>query len=78
MKSALQLGLIGLLATALYYRFARHDAGKYYLLFGAGIVVLAIRPGHLRISLRQEFNLTHHLVVGHFSITRQIGTYSAL
>jgi len=41
-KSALQLGLIALLATALYYRFARHDAGKYYLLFGAGIVILAI------------------------------------
>jgi hypothetical protein len=34
--------LIALLASALYYRFARHDAGKYYLLFGAGIVILAI------------------------------------
>jgi hypothetical protein len=41
-KFALQLGLIALLATALYYRFGRHDAGKYYLLFGAWIVILAI------------------------------------
>ena len=42
MKFGLQLVLIALLATAVYYRFARHDAGKYYLLFGAWIVVLAI------------------------------------
>ena len=42
MKFALQLGLIALMATAVYYRFARHDAGKYYLLFGAWIVLLAI------------------------------------
>jgi hypothetical protein len=41
-KFALQLGLIALLASAVYYRFARHDAGKYYLLFGAWIVTLAI------------------------------------
>jgi hypothetical protein len=46
--------LVALLAAAVYYRFARHDAGKYYLLFGAWIVVLA----HLCISLRQEFKLT--------------------
>ena len=42
MKLALQLVLIALLAMAVYYRFARHDAGKYYLLFGAWIVILAI------------------------------------
>jgi hypothetical protein len=41
-KFALQFGLIVLLAAAVYYRFARHDAGKYYLLFGAWIVLLAI------------------------------------
>jgi hypothetical protein len=41
-KYALQLGLIALLATASYYRLARHDAGKYYLFFGAWIVILAI------------------------------------
>jgi hypothetical protein len=41
-KFALQLGLIALLAAAVYYRVARHDAGKYYLLFGAWIVILAI------------------------------------
>jgi uncharacterized BrkB/YihY/UPF0761 family membrane protein len=41
-KFALQLGLIALLAMAVYYRLARHDAGKYYLLFGAWIVILAI------------------------------------
>ncbi len=42
MKFALQLGLVALLATAVYYRFARHDAGTYYLLFGAWIVILTI------------------------------------
>jgi len=42
MKFALQLGLLALLATVVYYRFARHDAAKYYLLFGAWIVILAI------------------------------------
>ena len=42
MKFGLQLVLIALLATTAYYRVARHDAGKYYLLFGAWIVVLAI------------------------------------
>ena len=41
MKFGLQLVLIALLATAVYYRLARHDAGKYYPLFGAWIVVLA-------------------------------------
>jgi hypothetical protein len=41
-KLALQLALVALLATAAYYRFARHDAGKYYLLFGVGTVILAI------------------------------------
>ncbi len=41
MRFALQVGLIALLATAVYYRFARHDAGTYYLLFGAWIVILA-------------------------------------
>jgi hypothetical protein len=44
MKFTLRLGLIVLMATAVYYRFARPDAGaaKYYLLFGASIVILAI------------------------------------
>ncbi|HXN93484.1 MAG TPA: hypothetical protein VN879_03215 [Candidatus Acidoferrales bacterium] len=42
MRLALQFGLIALLATAVYYRFARHDAGMYYLLFGAWIVILAL------------------------------------
>ncbi|HKV60486.1 MAG TPA: hypothetical protein VJO16_01115 [Candidatus Acidoferrum sp.] len=42
MKSALQLGLIALLAAAVYYRLARHDAGKYYILFGAWVVILFI------------------------------------
>jgi len=41
MRFALQLGLIALLATAVYYRFARHDAGTYYLIFGAWIIILA-------------------------------------
>jgi hypothetical protein len=41
-KFGLQLVLIALLATAAYYRLARRDAGKYTLLFGAWIVVLAI------------------------------------
>jgi hypothetical protein len=42
MKFALQLGLIALLAAASYYRLARHDAGKYIVLFGLWTVVLAI------------------------------------
>jgi len=42
MKLVLQLPLIALLAAAGYFRIARHDAGKYYLLFGAWIVILAI------------------------------------
>ena len=40
MRFVLQFRLIALLATAVYYRFARHDAGTYYLLFGAWIVIL--------------------------------------
>jgi hypothetical protein len=41
-KFGLRLVLMALLTAAVYYRFGRHDAGKYYLLFGAWIVVLAI------------------------------------
>ena len=41
-RIALQLLLAALLLTAAYYRLTRHDAGRYYLLFGAWTVTLAI------------------------------------
>jgi hypothetical protein len=42
MKLALQAALVVLLAIAIYYRFVRHDALKYYLFFGACAVVLGM------------------------------------
>ena len=42
MKLLLRLGLVVLLATAVYFRLLRHDAAKYYLLFIVWIAVLAI------------------------------------
>lgn len=40
-KLLLRLALGVLLASAGYYRFARHDATKYYLLFIVWIAILA-------------------------------------
>ena len=42
MKPLLQAALVVLLAVAIYYRFVRHDALKYYLLFGAWAVGLGM------------------------------------
>jgi hypothetical protein len=39
---ALRLALVALLAAALYFRLARHNAGAYYVLFGGWIAVLAV------------------------------------
>ena len=39
MKFLLRTALLVIFALALYYRFARHDAVKYYLLFGVSVVL---------------------------------------
>ena len=41
-KRLLLVALGVLLVTAVYYRFARHDAPKYYLLFFVWIAILAV------------------------------------
>lgn len=41
-KFLLRTALLVLLATAVYYRFARHNALKYYLFFGLWSVALLI------------------------------------
>ena len=40
LKFALRAALVVLFAAAIYYRFARHEALTYYLLFGAWVIVL--------------------------------------
>ncbi len=42
MKLALRFTLVAILAAALFYRFARHDASKYYLLYAAWSAIFAI------------------------------------
>ena len=42
LKFALRAALVVLFAAAVYYRFARYDTLKYYLLFGAWVIVLGV------------------------------------
>jgi len=46
LKFALRAALVVLFAAAVYYRFARQDALKYYLLFGAWAIVLGVYVWH--------------------------------
>jgi hypothetical protein len=51
-EAALRGALIALLTTALYYRFARHNATTFYLLFGGWIVIVAIFVFRIRKTLK--------------------------
>jgi|HubBroStandDraft_6_1064221.scaffolds.fasta_scaffold82496_3 hypothetical protein len=47
-----QVGPVVLFVAAMYYRFARHDALRFYVFFGAAAIVACFYP----FSLRQRLN----------------------